>query len=574
MIPALGPTATTVTRVLVARAASASSATSTACVNGDGNGRCEKPVSSSTETLPIALGVAIPLSVALVIMLILHRRHVRRLKKEDADAMQLDLSHDFDMQPVGGIGGSPYEKRPDYSNSTYLLPMSRDDQPTASRGDSQARSMIYSSHEGPYGIVQTELGPPSAPFPGYGQLPVPRIPSPARLATRTYSPIESPYDLASPVSPSSTRPATAVTAHAAASVESLGLAPAVAPAPAPAAFAPASPFASRAVTPAADSAPPPPTGSKTSSYGSHGELDTSTSTLDFSDDLPADRPVLAAVPPPVPDRASKYYNNQTVAAPLPSPRVRDDMTDTEYEYDDAQSELYETDLGRQPSTHSVESADSAASERAARLKSLYLEYFDDGRPPPPGVPAARRTRREPEPPLPPAAGQIARPERRQLVIDTAAAQARMQRPVEPPKPLEPLAQMPQPHGIGDGDILASSFAPPKRYAGASTTPTSLMAAQVSSPTTEHSFSELRDLPTPYMLRNSSTFTSLDFLPPKKYATSDAGSDAGSLRSPTPRGMMSPPIHAANRVSQIPRNLVPVGKDGADENLKPSWNIRG
>ncbi|KAF3905889.1 hypothetical protein AA313_de0209577 [Arthrobotrys entomopaga] len=66
------------------------------CAPDDNSPRCEKPVSNSTMTLPIVLGAAIPIVAALVILLVLHRRHVRKLKAEDR--MDKTKSMDFGME--------------------------------------------------------------------------------------------------------------------------------------------------------------------------------------------------------------------------------------------------------------------------------------------------------------------------------------------------------------------------------------------------------------------------------------------------------------------------------------------
>ncbi|KIW31275.1 uncharacterized protein PV07_02936 [Cladophialophora immunda] len=76
---------------LVQRAESSSSssspATTTSCGPNDNSGACEKYYGSdgSSTTLPIVLGVVIPLGIALILLLYLHRRHVKKLRREDAE---------------------------------------------------------------------------------------------------------------------------------------------------------------------------------------------------------------------------------------------------------------------------------------------------------------------------------------------------------------------------------------------------------------------------------------------------------------------------------------------------------
>jgi hypothetical protein len=82
------------------------------CAPNDSSPACEKPVSgSSNTTLPIVLGVVIPLTVAMVIFIVLHRRHVRKLRSEDANDRHKSL--DFGMGEVTSSGkkrGKPNKK--------------------------------------------------------------------------------------------------------------------------------------------------------------------------------------------------------------------------------------------------------------------------------------------------------------------------------------------------------------------------------------------------------------------------------------------------------------------------------
>ncbi|KAL2021140.1 hypothetical protein VTK56DRAFT_7446 [Thermocarpiscus australiensis] len=65
---------------------------------------CEKPVGSSSMTLPIALGVALPLAAAIGVLLYLHRRNVKRQRKEDLNDPHKSL--DFGLGLNGGTGKS------------------------------------------------------------------------------------------------------------------------------------------------------------------------------------------------------------------------------------------------------------------------------------------------------------------------------------------------------------------------------------------------------------------------------------------------------------------------------------
>ena len=78
-----------------------------------------------------------------------------------------------------------------------------------------------------------------------------------------------------------------------------------------------------------------------------------------------------------------------------------------------------------------------------------------------------------------------------------------------------------------------------------------------------------------MLRNSSTFTSLDFAAPRKFRDPENMSDAGSIRS-NKSGISNLQLGAirngAYRVSRIQKDVV-FTKDDLATTLKPSWGMR-
>lgn len=78
-----------------------------------------------------------------------------------------------------------------------------------------------------------------------------------------------------------------------------------------------------------------------------------------------------------------------------------------------------------------------------------------------------------------------------------------------------------------------------------------------------------------MLRKSSTFTSLDFLPPKKFKDADTMSDAGSIRS-NRSGLSAAHSQAirsgAGRVSRLPEDQV-FTQAALGDTLKPQWGFR-
>ncbi|EPE03188.1 hypothetical protein F503_01524 [Ophiostoma piceae UAMH 11346] len=89
------------------------------------------------------------------------------------------------------------------------------------------------------------------------------------------------------------------------------------------------------------------------------------------------------------------------------------------------------------------------------------------------------------------------------------------------------------------------------------------------------FEEMAALPSPHLLRKSSTFTGLDFAPPRKFKDADTMSDAGSIRSN--RSGISAVNQAAirsgaGRVSRLPGDQVFTSAALADT-LKPNWGMR-
>jgi hypothetical protein len=78
-----------------------------------------------------------------------------------------------------------------------------------------------------------------------------------------------------------------------------------------------------------------------------------------------------------------------------------------------------------------------------------------------------------------------------------------------------------------------------------------------------------------LLRKSSTFTGLDFAPPKKFKDADTMSDAGSIRS-NHSGISAVQLGAirsgAGRVSRLPGDTVFTSAASSDQ-LKPQWGFR-
>ncbi|RPA91237.1 hypothetical protein L873DRAFT_1714829 [Choiromyces venosus 120613-1] len=279
--------------------------------------------------------------------------------------------------------------------------------------------------------------------------------------------------------------------------------------------------------------------------------------------------------------------------------------------------------------------DDTAEERAMRIRSFYKEYFEDSSaaPPVPNIPAPEDyqgygqdyyddsaavydpdtgryqipgakpfaeppTRRAMTPPprMPPrfnpgpqsragsaAGGRFMPPGPRSFSSASGFIPGGRppphRRPIAPPQPLNLL---PTPHLLKE-DAFASPimFAPPSRVPGSDNGSMRGGQRPYSPSISPHvplasAFDELAALPTPHMLRNSSTFTALDFAPPRKFREDGGmGSDAGSIRSNN-SGISALQVqnirNGAYRVSRLPQDVVPV-RDDMTSNLKPTWVMR-
>ncbi|KAG0652568.1 hypothetical protein D0Z07_0165 [Hyphodiscus hymeniophilus] len=265
--------------------------------------------------------------------------------------------------------------------------------------------------------------------------------------------------------------------------------------------------------------------------------------------------------------------------------------------------------------------------RANRIRSFYKEYFDESKPAPEGqyyedydenylgdaayydpqqnsfvMPYAQPvTRRAMTPPPrgprfqgPPrgrngsmgamSAGGVRPPGPR--AFSSASGRPAASGPKRPIPPPMDLNSLPTPSKLRDDSFAltnAIDFAPPQTYrdrqAGRSESP--FGERRPYSPSVPafapvvSAFDELAPIPSPHLLRNSATFTSLDFAPPKKFRDPDSMSDAGSIRS-NQSGISSRQLGAirngAYRVSRIPKDVVST-KDDLMTSLKPSWGMR-
>ncbi|KAL1953490.1 hypothetical protein VTO42DRAFT_2769 [Malbranchea cinnamomea] len=112
------------------------------CGPDDTTGRCERPSSDSARlTLPIVLAIVIPIAGAIIVFYVLHRRHLRRLRREDAEDKHKSLDFGLDYVPegvkqkhnrgaeMGMANGEKSSRRGDHGlsmditmSSPYLLP--------------------------------------------------------------------------------------------------------------------------------------------------------------------------------------------------------------------------------------------------------------------------------------------------------------------------------------------------------------------------------------------------------------------------------------------------------------------
>ncbi|KAH7040757.1 uncharacterized protein B0I36DRAFT_14991 [Microdochium trichocladiopsis] len=156
---------------------------------------------------------------------------------------------------------------------------------------------------------------------------------------------------------------------------------------------------------------------------------------------------------------------------------------------------------------------------------------------------------------------------------SSASQQRSVNGGKPRKPMPPpaaLTTLPTPSKLKDDSFSifnAADFAPPPNIRdqarGRSQSPLGERRPYHSPSVPVHSplvssYDEVAALPSPHLLRKSSTFTGLDFAPPRRFKDPDTMSDAGSIRSNN-SGISSKNAIAlrngAGRVSRLPGDTV-------------------
>ncbi|MCJ1461712.1 hypothetical protein MMC07_000310 [Pseudocyphellaria aurata] len=81
-----------------------SSTSSNVCAKDDKSVQCAKPADSNNITIPVVLGIVIPLVAAIVIFFLLHRRHVKKLRLEDANDPHKSLDFGMDTSNIQTAG--------------------------------------------------------------------------------------------------------------------------------------------------------------------------------------------------------------------------------------------------------------------------------------------------------------------------------------------------------------------------------------------------------------------------------------------------------------------------------------
>ena len=81
------------------------------CSSDSSSSSCQKPSDSNNVTLPVALAVVIPLVFAIIIFVYLHRRHVKKLRAEDANDPHKSLDFGWDPKSAQTKGRSKSKKK-------------------------------------------------------------------------------------------------------------------------------------------------------------------------------------------------------------------------------------------------------------------------------------------------------------------------------------------------------------------------------------------------------------------------------------------------------------------------------
>ena len=75
-----------------------------------GESSSNSEVKTNVSVLPVVLGAGVPIFIAICILIYLHRRHVRRLRREDADDKHRSLDFGLDIVDAPSKGGGPMQE--------------------------------------------------------------------------------------------------------------------------------------------------------------------------------------------------------------------------------------------------------------------------------------------------------------------------------------------------------------------------------------------------------------------------------------------------------------------------------
>ncbi|KAF2715917.1 hypothetical protein K431DRAFT_236585 [Polychaeton citri CBS 116435] len=602
------------------------------CKGDETSGVCQKPTSGGNNgTLTIVLGAVIPITVALLVLFYLHRRLVRKRREEDAndkyksldfgdgaggtnkaakdknipEMSVTDLGDDFNMKGTRRPKGMSMDMN---MGSPYLLPAGL--QNSRESIHSMSRS-LHDEHD-PYrqvaamGRDNDSTRSPTNPFDGGSVYSAStglasthdtaRLVPNAQRMSKSYS-LPSSHDLKAD---DGTPPVPAIP----------GRKQSLASGDIPLEELSRSGHDGHAlppVTPGKASPPPMP------------------ETVDM--------PMRTTSIPPQPtistpsERESSNYGDDP-PAPMPS------HFESTYDIDPAAIYLGSEEVVPQASNHLVQpqpvgkrlsvlglrplppdNPEDNPEQRANRIRSFYKEYFDGGKvgtsdeydgdvladgaifdpetggfvtggAKPWNQNVGRRAMTPPPRGAPRTSGRSSGPGPHRRHLSTGM---RGRVPVPQPKkklpPPKPLVNLSTPHLLKDDSAIfnAADFAPPtsfRQLQNGSRPDSPMSGTRAYSPTIKphtpivSSFDELKVMPSPHELRKSSTFTSLDFAPPR-FRGQDGASDAGSIRSNRSgiSAFQNDAIRAgAYRVSRIPKEVV-MSREDLTMQLKPTWEMR-
>ncbi|TGJ86833.1 hypothetical protein E0Z10_g1933 [Xylaria hypoxylon] len=142
---------------------------------------------------------------------------------------------------------------------------------------------------------------------------------------------------------------------------------------------------------------------------------------------------------------------------------------------------------------------------------------------------------------------------------------------QPKKPMPPpaaLSSLPNPSKLKDDSYALMNpmdFAPPPSFGARAAGHLKSCCA----------FDDTPVLPSPHSLRKSSTFTGLDFAPPRRFKDPETMSETGSVRS-MQSGISGVGLNAlrsgAGRISRLPGDTV-FTQAAMNDTLKPNWGMR-